>query len=40
MVKKADWESVNDIKQAFGYADSFGKKSNRICYKVGGDNYR
>jgi len=39
-VKQADWEKTNDIKYTFGTTDLLGKGSNRVCFDIGGNNYR
>ncbi len=38
IIKHADWETINDIKQTFGTADPIG--NDRIVFNVGGNNYR
>jgi mRNA interferase HigB len=38
VVKNADWNSVNDLKQTFGAADVI--DNNRVVFNIGGNNYR
>ncbi len=40
VVKQADWGSINDFQQTFGSADPLGSGSSRVCFNVGGNNYR
>ncbi len=37
-IKKADWESINDVQETFGSADLIG--NDRIVFNIGGNNYR
>lgn len=39
-VKNADWNTPEDIKKTFGSADLLGKRSERIVFNIGGNNYR
>jgi len=38
IIKKADWESINDVQETFGTADLI--SNNRIVFNIGGNNYR
>lgn len=40
IVKDADWEVMNDIKNTFNSADILGKDSDRIVFNIGGNNAR
>lgn len=39
-IRKADWETINDIKRTFNSADVLGKGSDRVVFNVGGNNHR
>lgn len=39
-IKYADWNLPSDIRQTFGSADLLGKRSNRVVFNIGGNNYR
>lgn len=39
-VKYADWNKPTDIQASFGSADLLGKKSSRVVFDIGGNNYR
>jgi len=39
-LKQAKWQSPADIKTTFGKADLLGRKSNRVVFDIGGNNYR
>lgn len=39
-LKSADWQNTNDIKETYGSADLIGKRSNRVVFNIGGNNYR
>ncbi len=40
VLKYADWETPEDMRQTFGSADLLGNGSNRVIFNVGGNNYR
>lgn len=40
LIKNVDWFEPQDIIRTFGYADIFGKGSNRVVFNIGGNNYR
>lgn len=39
-LKHANWVNTNDIKETYRTADIIGKRSNRIVFNIGGNNYR
>jgi len=39
-LSNANWNNTNDIKQTYGSADLLGKRSNRVVFNIGGNNYR
>jgi len=39
-LKNADWENANDIKEPYGTADLIGKRSSRVIFNIGENNYR
>lgn len=39
-IQRADWELPGDIKKTFGAADLLGKRSSRVVFDIGGNNYR
>lgn len=39
-LKLADWNNINDMSATFGTADLLGKRSNRIIFNIGGNNFR
>lgn len=39
-LNKADWETINDIRNSFPTADPLGKGSNRVVFNIGGNNFR
>ena len=39
-LSKSNWNISNDIKQTYGSADVLGKRSNRVVFNIGGNNYR
>lgn len=39
-VESADWDTPNEISDDFATADLLGKKSNRVVFDIGGNNYR
>jgi len=40
LVKHANWNVPEDMKQTFGSVDILGKGSQRAVFNVGGNNYR
>jgi mRNA interferase HigB len=40
IIKYADWDIPDDIKQTFGTADLLGNSSSRVVFDIGGNNYR
>ena len=40
VLKNAEWNTPNDIKSSFRSADLLGKRSNRVVFDIGGNNYR
>ena len=40
IIKRADWSEPNEIISTFNSADIIGKGSNRVVFKIGGNNYR
>ena len=40
IVKYADWETPENIRQTFGAADLLGQGSSRVVFNIGGNNYR
>lgn len=40
IVKRADWNTPQDIVRTFNSADILGKSSNRVVFNIGGNNYR
>src|SRR5262249_12448268 len=39
-LKQANWEKPMDIQGTFARADLLGKRSNRVVFNIGGNNYR
>ena len=37
-IKRADWNSINDVKQTFGSADMI--DNNRLVFNIGGNKFR
>lgn len=37
-IKRADWKSINDLRETFGSADLIA--NNRIVFNIGGNSYR
>ena len=37
-IKRADWNSINDVRKTFGSADLIDNE--RIVFNIGGNNYR
>jgi mRNA interferase HigB len=37
-IKRADWNSINDVQQTFGSADMI--DNNRLVFNIGGNNFR
>jgi mRNA interferase HigB len=40
IVKYADWETPENIRQTFGAADLLGQGSCRVVFNIGGNNHR
>ena len=40
IVKRADWNTPQDIVKTFNSADILGKSSNRVVFNIGGNSYR
>lgn len=40
VIKSANVANYNDLLSLFNSADTLGKKSHRVCFNVGGNNYR
>lgn len=40
LIKCANWNEINDIKNTFNSADILGHGSNRVVFNIGGNNYR
>jgi mRNA interferase HigB len=40
VLKNADWDKADDIKETFGSADLLGNGSNRVVFDIGGNKYR
>ncbi|WP_167619096.1 type II toxin-antitoxin system HigB family toxin [Maribellus sediminis] len=40
IVKRADWNSPQNIVRTFNSADILGKGSNRVVFNIGGNKYR
>jgi mRNA interferase HigB len=40
IVKRADWNTPQDIVKTFNSADILGKGSNRVIFNIGGNTYR
>jgi mRNA interferase HigB len=40
MIRYADWETPDDIKQTFASADILGRGSNRVVFNVQGNHFR
>ncbi|QMW05791.1 type II toxin-antitoxin system HigB family toxin [Spirosoma foliorum] len=40
VVKFADWQTPEAIKDTFGAADLLGNGTNRVVFDIGGNNYR
>jgi mRNA interferase HigB len=40
ILKDADWEAAEDIKQTYGTAETLGNGTNRVVFNIGGNNYR
>ncbi len=40
VIKAANVDNHNDLLSLFSSVDALGKKSNRVCFDVGGNNYR
>lgn len=40
IIKYADWEIPEDIRQTFGTADLLGGGSQRVVFDIGGNNFR
>lgn len=39
-IKYADWDEPHDILKTFNSADFLGRRSNRIVFNIGGNEYR
>jgi mRNA interferase HigB len=40
ILKSADWSTPKDIQKTFNTADLLGKRSQRVVFDIGGNNYR
>lgn len=40
IIRRAEWNSPEDIQHTFGSADLLGNGSNRVVFDIGGNNYR
>ncbi|RLD21562.1 MAG: type II toxin-antitoxin system HigB family toxin [Bacteroidetes bacterium] len=40
IIKQANWNIPNDIKESFGSADILGNNSKRVVFNIGGNKYR
>ena len=40
VIKFADWQTPEAIKDTFGAADLLGNGTNRVVFDIGGNNYR
>lgn len=40
ILKRADWNTPQDIVKTFNSADILGKGSNRVVFNIGGNKYR
>lgn len=40
IIKRADWNTPQDIIRTFNSADILGKGSNRVVFNIGGNKYR
>ncbi len=40
VIKEADVNNMNDLIRLFNTTDSPGKGSHRLCFNIGGNNYR
>lgn len=40
IIKRADWDTPQDIIRTFNSADILGQSSNRVVFNIGGNKYR
>jgi mRNA interferase HigB len=40
IIRRADWNTPQDIVRTFNSADILGKSSNRVVFNIGGNSYR
>lgn len=40
VIKRADWDTPQDIVRTFNSADTLGQGSNRVVFNIGGNKYR